>query len=85
MCTTRVQHLRLSNNVAVPSKVKYTNLNFTFCIKAAAIEHQVKYRCVHLLVRSWPVLKAFVYWYCWDRTIQLLVWVIIIYSESDRF
>jgi hypothetical protein len=32
-----------------------------------------------------PVPKVFVYWYCWDWVIQLLVQVIIVYSGPDHF
>jgi hypothetical protein len=35
--------------------------------------------------RSWPVPKAFIYWYGWDWTVQLSVWVIIVYSGLDCF
>jgi hypothetical protein len=32
-----------------------------------------------------PIPKAFVYWYGWDRTVPLLVRVVIVYSQPDRF
>jgi hypothetical protein len=33
-----------------------------------------------------PKVKAFVLWYGWDRTAQLMVyWIVIVYSGLDRF
>jgi hypothetical protein len=41
------------------------------------------YGCVRLLARL--VLKAFVYWHSWDRTVQLLVRIMIVYLGLDHF
>jgi hypothetical protein len=43
--------------------------------------------CVFVYWYIWigPVPKAFVYWYGWDWTVQLLVWVVIVYSWPDCF